>query len=623
MSLQVWLPLNGNLENQGLSKITMTNNGAIVNNSGKIGKCYQFNGASNYLITDFEPKNIIPNEMSFCCWVKLNKINKIHTLFCSRIKTGAGLCLFILSSNKLRFDNMGDTNTDTYQTTFDPIFSTNQWYHIAVIQTSTHKKLYINGVLQQTIAKTPGSGTNTSSSNSATKATIGASGANNANDNWLEGYLNDVRIYNHALSDKEVKEISKGLILHYKLDNIVNPNLLIDSNAPSLTKVNATHNRYLEGASSGSYTVTFEELIDPPEIGIKYGVRQKNTSGSSMHSVTWYSGANVSVSAIPYTMSCYVKRISEETNLKIKFQYGKSPYKSTTLNIINDHEWHKYSWTFTPQTASGQAAASGTTKIYPGGLSVSPGEVLICGWKLEEGTTATSWILNPAEPGYNDLFNMYNTIYDSSGYGNNGTIYGTLTATDKNATQFNGSSAIIVGRNPMVKDEITLSCWGYLDNWNDFTGKELIGCTQSGGWVIGTNASGYLQLYMGIGTSSNTYKIITSINCSTISSGWHHFVGTYDGFISRLYLDGVELDHFNTGISTKTPIFYLTTNGIFIGAEAGTNTTTPDGAYFTGQMKNVRIYAKALSAEEVLELYNTAASIDSSGNVYARELVEE
>lgn len=32
-------------------------------------------------------------------------------------------------------------------------------------------------------------------------------------------YYNDIRIYNHALSAKEVKEISKGLILHYNFED--------------------------------------------------------------------------------------------------------------------------------------------------------------------------------------------------------------------------------------------------------------------------------------------------------------------------------------------------------------------------------------------------------------------
>ena len=43
MSLRVWLPLNGSLDNQGLDEITPVLTGAVaVDNEGKIGKCYKF-----------------------------------------------------------------------------------------------------------------------------------------------------------------------------------------------------------------------------------------------------------------------------------------------------------------------------------------------------------------------------------------------------------------------------------------------------------------------------------------------------------------------------------------------------------------------------------------------------
>jgi hypothetical protein len=49
MSLRVRLPLDGNLENKGLDIATITNNGATIDNDGKTGQCYAFNGSTSYI----------------------------------------------------------------------------------------------------------------------------------------------------------------------------------------------------------------------------------------------------------------------------------------------------------------------------------------------------------------------------------------------------------------------------------------------------------------------------------------------------------------------------------------------------------------------------------------------
>ena len=70
MSLQVWLPLNGNLNNQGLSDIKITNNGATIDNAGKIGKCYYFNASSYLNETSYNWSTFNTSEFSLCCWYK-------------------------------------------------------------------------------------------------------------------------------------------------------------------------------------------------------------------------------------------------------------------------------------------------------------------------------------------------------------------------------------------------------------------------------------------------------------------------------------------------------------------------------------------------------------------------
>jgi hypothetical protein len=54
--------------------------------------------------------------------------------------------------------------------------------------------------------------------------------------------------------------------------------------------------------------------------------------------------------------------------------------------------------------------------------------------------------------------------------------------------------------------------------------------------------------------------------------------------------------------------------------QIGKRSTSSDG--FVGYLNDFRAYATALSAEDIAELYHTAASIDSQGNLFCGEVVE-
>jgi hypothetical protein len=192
MALQVWLPLNGTLENKGLSNVTVTNGGATVDNNGKIGKCYYFNG-SNYLT--FSSPISLSSDCSICCWLDLTNITAVQYFITFsggggiRYSGGDNNFLFYIGSSSLNW---------TYT-------KVNRFVHVAFVRKSNSVNLYIDGI-QIGNAKT---------SNDA----ISCTGIGKRDDGYyLNGKMNDLRIYDHALSAKEVKEISKGLILHYKLD---------------------------------------------------------------------------------------------------------------------------------------------------------------------------------------------------------------------------------------------------------------------------------------------------------------------------------------------------------------------------------------------------------------------
>src|SRR5690606_20608417 len=81
---------------------------------------------------------------------------------------------------------------------------------------------------------------------------------------------------------------------------------------------------------------------------------------------------------------------------------------------------------------------------------------------------------------------------------------------------------------------------------------------------------------------------------------WHHVFVTYDGETMKMYLDGTLADE-NTDPSGN--IEYTENTPLCIGEEASTANCEPSTSEaLSGQLDDVRLYSRALSADEISDL---------------------
>ncbi|MEK7174650.1 MAG: LamG domain-containing protein, partial [Patescibacteria group bacterium] len=201
-------------------------------------------------------------------------------------------------------------------------------------------------------------------------------------------------------------------------------------------------------------------------------------------------------------------------------------------------------------------------------LPVDYGDISLVGyWKFDEGSGTS--------------------VNDASGRGNNGTL--------------TGSPGWIAGKSNYALDFSSASQYAWKD-WVDFTVSQL---TISFWMKADTVSTGYRDL-VGISAGDPTrFHLNTTDNSiiwysvyggSSIYSGvipqvgvWYHVVGTHDGQTANVYVDGI-LKSSSTSSGTS-----FTSTGLRVGA---------DTEVFDGQIDDVRIYNRALSAAEISALYN-------------------
>ena len=229
MSLKVWLPLNGNLINQGASSLGAVSApaSAVVANDGKIGKCYTNSGANTGTSNDF---NFSASQFSMAAWVRINtRVNNWRCAFKLANSAGdkdyIGFCCEHNTTTTLIgfhfYKTISGTNTaifDHYPTSINAAVGT--WTHLAVTYDGKEVKYYQDGVCKQTSAIAAAKQNTIANTNKLIM--FGSDGSRSTAA--VKHSLNDVRIYDHCLSAAEVHEISQGLILHYKLDKPANIN---------------------------------------------------------------------------------------------------------------------------------------------------------------------------------------------------------------------------------------------------------------------------------------------------------------------------------------------------------------------------------------------------------------
>ena len=597
MSLQIWLPLNGDIHNQGLNQVIPNLNGATLDNTGKIGKCYSFSGSNSISL----PSVILPSQTpawSFSAWIYLANISTTTAtcLMSERTATAStGYTIFIYPNTSRILVDDGKR----WDITLTNKFAAATWYHFCVTRTSSSKKLYINGTLVNTSSSSVVGNTSAINSNGMLIGLAQKSSALTTGDQGWKGKLNDIRIYDHCLSAKEVEEIAKGLVLHYKLsETIINPNILTGtyynsygSNLAANTTATNALGRWA-GGSGGNGTFSVVADATAPIGGYSWNITN-NTTGNR----DFQQGDQPYITNQVYTASFWAKGSGTCLYRSWNSTDGKAMFtKQWTLTT----NWKYYTYTFT-------ASAEMETDRCTFHLGVTgQSSISISGMKMELGGVATPW-----SPAVTDaIYENNNTIiYDCCGYQNNGTINGTLSTAAHSSrydtsTHFNGTdNCIQVPYNTICPENIfTINLWFYKDALGSKSYETLFGGPSGFEMDARSGSASTLSLYMASTRGGNVFSPLSF-------NQWNMITMVRDGINEFYYVNG-EL---KKTIEAKS----MPTGTYRIGAWNGNEKQN-----FYGEISDFRIYSTCLSAAAIKELYDTSASVDASGNIYARELKE-
>lgn len=579
MSLIHWWPLNGDLENRGLSTIPLT--GTPTYGSGKLGKC------------------LINGNLTMSAEATAQAFNKdaVTVAFWFNNIGGSPACIFgtdgMTPPNNRRFSLYRSPNINTLHWSWQNSNSNGTftqghahqalsigWNHICAVWDHGTARIYINGSL---VGTTTGTCTTTDWAYDTLVARADST-----------KYYNDIRIYNNALSAKEVKEISKGLMLHYNFEDVCSNLIPMFSANPELG-------------------ITIDNTTHPFNLGPIYKLSQSGNTSKVYRGLS-YAIPNLKAGDV-ISMCCWIyteDKSSLDSGSELRVYQQHSDGSATNWNGIGwlanhtDGKWCYYSRQYTLD--SNLSSAIFNVNV------VKNGTFWITGIKVEYGSTITPF----------DGYKEGNTIYDNSGYGYNGTIAGKPQITSDSAIG-NHSIYSPSGANYIEKQgfpvggfnadqQFTINTWikiaGYVGSgWNTIfrlaannaKDTQMHLCYNSSGKIILSQYGDDPQYDTSV--ALNTWAMVT----------WVHYK---EGSTAKCkyYVNGQQIGDaksysglINIQDNARLTLFYDSIRRSY------------DSDLYIGDFK---IYSTALSAEDIQLEYSRKAAIDKKGNLFTGEFIE-
>ena len=627
MSLQVWLPLtDGTLKQQGLSDVSINSTAFTAITSGKLGKCIKTTTSGDINLM-YDGSQINTGSISFGGWFKFNQseissavIGKTYT---SNAKSATGNLIgnnnyggislqwnsndiytsgsfsSISVQSYLRSSTNGARSTTEFTLPFDT------WVHIFLTydKSTNILGLWINGELKYTSTQLVFEDARSYNLFINYQGIAGGNGPSAK----IPFCVNDVRIYDHALSKLEIKQLSQGLVLHYKLsDSYIESttNLITTEDCLSSTCYNGSTSKYGYGTTTDMYkTVTVYDGRKGtkvymgtngnncyPYVYINNMYTSNGTNSPEYKTLSFDYYTTVSTSISPYKLGSG----SGTATYKVSNSNGIKTGMGTNSVVIPviPNEWNHVEITFHGTTDAD--SQWGYIQNQPAHVSNTSNFWFFSNMQLETKDHATGY----AGVGGS---RTSTTVYDNSGFCNNGTISGTLSISNDtpkytNSVQMPSASTI---SHPCCLDntnqEWSCAAWvkpsvaGNYQNLNNFNLSNRL--------YHGT----YPILYLNQGT----HDYYSYGNLALPVNQWSHIVFVFKNSTGTklIYINGEN--HTNTGGPNKDS----TPSGI-------PDTVIIGSGNYEGGLCDYREYATALSAEDIKQLYQDKGYVDNNGNVY-------